>query len=528
MESSSPSLEVSTTSGRIENRKEWKAKEADRLSNRAGFFAVLGLILLGLCVRIYGLSAPSLWLDEAISANIVNGSVTECIQHAANDLHPPLYYLLLRFWSLLGHDEWTLRSFSVLCNFLSGIVLFFCIRQMLNSSVALLALLLFALSPFQVRYSQEVRMYSLLGLWMVLALFFAWEYLKNRNLPFLFGYIFSSALGLYTHYQAGIFLVILNLAVMVRLYRRDRSHLWQWFLAQWVILALFVPWVPHFIQQFKSAGRVWVLFHPSLPLFVSPLLAFLWGDPVLSKLYHFLWPILMKIMALGPMAQWIERLSLVIFFFFVILMGWRHRDKWIRLGFPIFFSIVLLAGIFVLSFALSFKSNIFGAKYLFGSSFIVYIVVASFLVVLFRFNRPIGIGLGLVVVVSQVLMLVAYYQPKNHRENWRGAVAHINGHSGPNHAVGFHFDAPMAPYTYYADDSIPAYGFLKEGDISPSLLAVISSRNNTLWLFDYLAELYDPKEKVKRKLLEHGYVPWWRHDFNGVSLTLWKRTAGSE
>jgi hypothetical protein len=154
--------------------------------------------------------------------------------------------------------------------------------------------------------------------------------------------------------------------------------------------------------------------------------------------------------------------------------------------------------------------------------------VAILLIALTRFNRNLGIGLGLVIMTIQVFMLVAYYQPKNHRENWKGAVAYINGHSGPNQAVGFHFDAPMAPYAYYADDLIPAYGFLKEGDLSPSLLAVISSRNNTLWLFDYLVELYDPKEKVKRKLLEHGYVPWWRHDFNGVSLTLWKRTAGSE
>ena len=125
----------------------------------------------------------------------------------------------------------------------------------------------------------------------------------------------------------------------------------------------------------------------------------------------------------------------------------------------------------------------------------------------------------------QVFMLVAYYQPENRRENWRGAVAYINGHSGPNQAVGFHFDTPMAPYAYYANDSIPAYGFLKEGDLSPSLLAVTRSRNETLWLFDCLAELYDPKKKVRRKLLEHGYVPEWHQDFNGVSLTLWKRTC---
>jgi mannosyltransferase len=160
------------------------------------------MLSLAFGARILYLSAPSLWLDEAISANIIKGSIADCIQHAKADLHPPLYYLLLHLWSFIGRDEFTLRLFSVIANFLSGVILFLCARRMFHSSVALLALLLFTLSPFQIRYSQEVRMYSLLGLWMVLVLFFAWEYLKNRSLPFLFGYIFSSALGLYTHYQA--------------------------------------------------------------------------------------------------------------------------------------------------------------------------------------------------------------------------------------------------------------------------------------------------------------------------------------
>ena len=488
----------------------------------------MGLLFLAFGARILYLSVPSLWLDEAISAKIIEGSLADCIQHAKADLHPPLYYVLLHLWSFIGRDEFTLRLFSVIANFLSGLILFLCARRMFHSSVALLALLLFTLSPFQIRYSQEVRMYSLLGLWMVLVLFLAWEYLKNRSLPLLFGYILFSALGLYTHYQAGIFLIILNMVIAIPFYRQNKTALWRWLPAQLMILFLFSPWIPYFIIQFKGGGRSWVPFHPSFPLSVSPLFAFLWGDPVLSKLFHFLWPIFLRIKDLGIATQWIGKLSPAIVFISVILLGWRHRDKLIHLSFPILFIVLLLVGTFGLSYGLSFRSNIYGAKYLFGASFVVYILVAIALIALTRFNRKIGIGLGVVITTLQVFMLVAYYQPVNHRENWRGAIAYIKGHSGPNQAVGFHFDAPMAPYAYYADDSIPAYGFLKKGDLSPSLLAVISSRNNTLWLFDYLAELYDPKEKVKRKLLEQGYVQGWHHDFNGVSLTLWKKIAGSE
>jgi mannosyltransferase len=486
--------------------------------------SALGLLFLAFGVRILYLSAPSLWLDEAISANIIKGSLVDCIQHAKADLHPPLYYVLLHLWSSFGRDEFVLRLFSVITSFLSGVILYLCARRMIHSSVALLALLLLTLSPFQVRYSQEVRMYSLLGLWMVLALFFAWEYIKNKGLPFLFGYIFSSALGLYTHYQAGIFLIILNMAIAIPLSRQGKKILWQWLPAQLMILFLFSPWIPHFINQFKGGGRSWVPFHPSFPLLISPLFSFLWGDPILSKVKHSLGAIVLGTGEPGPAIQW----ALGIVSILIFLMIWRKRKEWIRVDGSIFFLVILLAGTVGLSYGLSFGSNIYGAKYLFGASFAFYILVAVLLIALTRFNRRIGIGLGVVITTIQVFMLVAYYQPENRRENWRGAVAHIKGHSGPNQAVGFHFDTPMAPYAYYADDSIPAYGFLKEGNLSPSLLAVISSRNNTLWLFDYLAELYDPKEKVKMKLLEHGYVPGWHHDFNGVSLTLWEKTAGYE
>jgi len=80
----------------------------------------------------------------------------------------------------------------------------------------------------------------------------------------------------------------------------------------------------------------------------------------------------------------------------------------------------------------------------------------------------------------------------------------------------------MAPYVYYAKTSLPVFGFLKGGKPSLLLYAVSKDRYDGIWLFDYLAELYDPGGMVKKTLSERGYVPVWSQNFNGVLLTLWR------
>jgi hypothetical protein len=80
----------------------------------------------------------------------------------------------------------------------------------------------------------------------------------------------------------------------------------------------------------------------------------------------------------------------------------------------------------------------------------------------------------------------------------------------------------MAPYVYYARTSIPVLGLLKGGSPSLSLNEVSKDRYDGIWLFDYLAELYDPSRMVKKTLAERGYALVWSHNFNGVPLTLWR------
>src|SRR5258708_21834916 len=76
---------------------------------------LLGLILLAaILVRLYNLTAISLWHDEAFSALLIKYPWKEMFYRIGLDVHPPLYYVLLRFWAdVFGHSLFSLRGFSL-------------------------------------------------------------------------------------------------------------------------------------------------------------------------------------------------------------------------------------------------------------------------------------------------------------------------------------------------------------------------------------------------------------------------------
>jgi len=75
----------------------------------------IALTLIAFAVRIKGLSVDGLWFDEVYSVRIVRLSVGQIIRLTSGDVHPPLYYLLLHFWTkCFGESESAVRMLSVL------------------------------------------------------------------------------------------------------------------------------------------------------------------------------------------------------------------------------------------------------------------------------------------------------------------------------------------------------------------------------------------------------------------------------
>src|SRR5918911_4357279 len=130
------------------------------------------LLVAGIALRLTGMTRQSLWLDEAFSLYVAAHRFAQITAFVAgSDAHPPLYYLLLHVWLLFGPSVLALRLLSALASIGSLVAMFFLSCRLAQRRVALLATALMACSAFQVWYAQEVRMYALVTLAVLIAVY---------------------------------------------------------------------------------------------------------------------------------------------------------------------------------------------------------------------------------------------------------------------------------------------------------------------------------------------------------------------
>lgn len=154
---------------------------ATRLARHPALPYVLlaGILLLAAAMRFYKLGAWSFWIDEVYEIGYAQDSLRNF--EITRRISLPLTGTAL---NLLGVSEWSARLVPALVGILSLGVLYFPIRKMFGSGVALLSILMLAISPWHLHWSQNARFYTMLMLLYTLALF-AFYYAMERDLPVL-------------------------------------------------------------------------------------------------------------------------------------------------------------------------------------------------------------------------------------------------------------------------------------------------------------------------------------------------------
>jgi len=175
------------------------------------FYAALLLITLaGLSLRLYKLNDESLWLDEAIAYKAATRfTVRELLSGEQRVIgSPPLHYLVLKLWMrFAGITSGSARLLSALLGAGTVLLLGLCTEELFGRPSALLGTLLLSFSATHVYFSQEVRMYALLGVEAVLSLYLIARLQRdNRQRDLLFLTVVNAA-GLYTHYYYAFTLV---------------------------------------------------------------------------------------------------------------------------------------------------------------------------------------------------------------------------------------------------------------------------------------------------------------------------------
>ncbi len=310
------------------------------------------ILALAMALRFYHLTSAAIWGDEGSSLLLSEYALGDLWFHAAHDVHPPLYFFLLRGWiELFGDSIWSIRGMSAIPGVIAVGLGIWLTRQLSTRRAAVLAGVLLALLPTAVRYSQEVRMYSLLGVWLLgatLALVY-WVRQPERT-RYMAVYVLLMSAGFYTHYFTALcvlvhwaYLGLLSAAPGQRLIKRPA-----WWGANVVIVLLYLPWLPNLldlvqhVDQLKVGGDIG------------------WEEPVnLLSLPSMIWQFVLQDEGVGfwPPLFWLFPLLLVAV---VVVTAWRDRERYRPASLlALFFLLPLL-----LVYAVSFISPVFIERYL--------------------------------------------------------------------------------------------------------------------------------------------------------------------
>lgn len=121
-------------------------------------FATVAIVLVGVALRVTGLGAHSLWLDECMTWQIVTSS--DPLHLMRQDLNPPLAAMFLRGWaSCLGESGASLRLCTALVSCVAMLIAGRAAHLLFGRPRGHLALALFATSPVSIWYAQEIRSY---------------------------------------------------------------------------------------------------------------------------------------------------------------------------------------------------------------------------------------------------------------------------------------------------------------------------------------------------------------------------------
>ena len=260
---------------------------------------IVGIVFLGLFLRVYETAPSSLWTDEFATYWISSaGTLSECVARAVpTQGQSPFYYILE--WSilkLLPDNEFSLRLLSLGASVISiyliyylGLLLFSCRRGMQESCViaedkkheeenssfsssfypAMFAGLLFSLNGSMIYYAQEARPYALAIMFALLSQIFFIRLIDRFSRVNSVFYILFSSLLFYTHYVFGSLILIQTVWLFLLMPKRKESaefaeevqfgnrvlSLKTWCIIQVFLFITLVPLFFHLVPIISSGGK---------------------------------------------------------------------------------------------------------------------------------------------------------------------------------------------------------------------------------------------------------------------------------
>jgi uncharacterized membrane protein len=458
----------------------------------------LGLTIFGLAAVVFVISLKqSIWLDEGISIQISEGSISHIIDIARSiDLHPPLYNLFLHFSGIVfGEKIWIYRLWSGIFYALSAWVLY---RYLVWKGVTLnkyLATLLFLTSPFAMYYGTDARSYMLVVLISLLQFVYFDKLCSTQNVKYFTWYILSSLVGIYLFYPI-IFSLVAHFFYIVFFKRK----LFKQFFYAWVAITVpYLPWI--YLVIVRRIGEAPGHFLP-IPWWQIPAVIFVGfsgGRTAITDVNHVHWYWPTVIVTLAYALQ-----------FLGLWFWYKSKDDREYLSRLFFVVLVPVAICLIISM---FRFPVFDPRYytqLFPL-FVILLIFSSYYLSM-KFTSFKRLLIGVLLGVNVLFFGLYAFNPWFEREPWKRVVPLVEQELRPRDVVVFiGWDQPPPTYSVYQtkqekiistypDDLVDMTDF---SAIQKHLDAELKGADR-VWFSNFLEWQKDPGHKI-RAMIEKNY-----------------------
>lgn len=230
----------------------------------------IAIIVLGSIFILFPSFHEGLWFDESYSVGIANHSFAEIWSIGSHDVHPILYYFMLRIIGFLTNQSiLAYRLFSTLPLIILAILGYTHLRKDFGGKVGFLFSFLILFMPVNLVYASEIRMYTWAMLFVFVTALYGYRIYKSgiSNKNWMIFSIFSLA-SAYTHYYSLVAVGLINIALFIYFlvnnikqrnyevkYIKYSENLKKSIISAIVQILLYLPWLVVLLGQFMGVSN---------------------------------------------------------------------------------------------------------------------------------------------------------------------------------------------------------------------------------------------------------------------------------
>ncbi|MBN1169180.1 hypothetical protein JXA63_04800, partial [Candidatus Woesebacteria bacterium] len=274
-------------------------------------------------------------------------------------------------------------------------------------------------------------------------------------------------------------------------YKKRSVKWWKHFIISFIPLMIFgLFWMPIFLIQIKNYQRVL----QNLPLWRGVV-----GGVSMRQITIFWMKLILGRISFNKYLYYPLILITSVIYLVLLIKSFNRKN----LFFVLWFFVPLILGIS--------SSFIFPAFNYFRFLY----VVPGFIVLLVRGSKNSKYGnllLFMIMIINILGLSIYYFDKDQHREDWRSAVREVEARASvESSAIVFNYYLIPAGFRWYDEGYKSVYALSDE-----SKLQNILSNYDSLYYFDYLEDIYDPDNLLKKKIVEDGFKEIEIFDYRGI------------